>query len=94
MRVYRNGMLLLSLLSLTACSCTPPIVRTVTVTKTEYVLAPTSLMSKCITPPYSGEKNPQLYQYAFELIAALERCNLNWDALLNWRKGVETDDFN
>ncbi|WP_427910372.1 Rz1-like lysis system protein LysC [Shewanella algae] len=87
------GLSLLFLISLTGCSGTPPIVRTVTVTETVYVLPPESLMSSCEIPVYQGRINPDLYNYSNKLIASLIRCNVDWQALHNWRqeKANESD---
>ncbi|WP_411569319.1 hypothetical protein [Shewanella sp. SW32] len=73
-------------MSLIGCSSSVPIVRTVTTTKTVYVLPDESLLSKCPIPIYSGRTNPDLYNYSLSLLAALERCNTDWQALHDWRE--------
>ncbi|MGI2045947.1 Rz1-like lysis system protein LysC [Shewanella oncorhynchi] len=86
MNLINRGLWLVCLASLIGCSSSVPIVRTVTTTKTVYVLPDKSLLSKCLIPIYSGRKNPDLYNYSLTLIAALERCNTDWQALHDWRE--------
>ncbi|WP_394230212.1 Rz1-like lysis system protein LysC [Shewanella colwelliana] len=81
-------------MTLTGCSNTPPIVRTVTITKTVYVLPPQELMSECAIPIYSGKTNPDLYSYSLSLINALSRCNVDWQAINNWREAKANEQSN
>ncbi len=50
-------------------------------------------MSSCEIPVYQGRINPDLYNYSNKLIASLIRCNVDWQALHNWRqeKANESD---
>jgi hypothetical protein len=84
----------LCLMSLIGCSNTTPIVRTVIVHKTEYVLPPLALVSRCKVAEYQGKTNLDLYRYAQQQIAELRRCNVDWQTLHNWikEKGNEQPD--
>ncbi|MCT8857552.1 Rz1-like lysis system protein LysC [Shewanella xiamenensis] len=94
MKLINRGLLLLCLMSLIGCSSSVPIVRTVTTTKTVYVLPPQQLMSECNIPQYTGRTNPDLYNYSLTLIAALERCNTDWQALHDWREAKANEQPN
>lgn len=78
------GALLISLMLLTACSSSPPDVRTVTVTKIQYVFPPKELISQCIVPPYSSKKNQDLSEYTNSLMKVISLCDLDWLSLENW----------
>ncbi|MGI3041158.1 Rz1-like lysis system protein LysC [Shewanella algae] len=91
MKMHRLGLSLLFLMSLIGCSGTTPIVRTVTVTETVYVLPPESLMSRCEIPVYQGKTNQELYRYSNQAIAALVRCNVDWKALRDWRESKKAN---
>ncbi|WP_427915913.1 Rz1-like lysis system protein LysC [Shewanella cutis] len=86
MTLLKHGLLLVCLLSLIGCSNTPPIVRTVTVTQTVYVLPPPELMSECVIPKYMVQTNLQLFNYSVSLLGAIKRCNIDWRALKDWRE--------
>ena len=86
MKMLPAGLMILCLLSLIGCSSTQPIVRTVTIHKTEYVLPPKALISRCKVAEYQGATNLDLYHYAQQQITELKRCNVDWQALNNWIK--------
>ncbi|WP_219622730.1 Rz1-like lysis system protein LysC [Shewanella sp. GutCb] len=86
MKQLTIGLIVLCLASLTGCSSTPPIVRTVTINKTKYVLPPTELNSFCRVAEYQGSTNLDLYYYSQALIAELARCNVDWKAMNDWIK--------
>ncbi|WP_371824966.1 Rz1-like lysis system protein LysC [Shewanella scandinavica] len=84
MKQLKNGLIAACLMSLISCSNMQPIVRTVTVSTTQYVTPPRELLSYCQVPDYSGKTNNDLYHYAQALIAEIARCNVDWDALHKW----------
>ncbi|WP_376708385.1 Rz1-like lysis system protein LysC [Shewanella surugensis] len=69
---------------LLSCSNTPPIVRTVTVTQTEYVFPPDNMLSNCLIPDYSAQTNAELAEYTLILIAKITGCDADWQRLTHW----------
>ncbi|WP_376708368.1 Rz1-like lysis system protein LysC [Shewanella surugensis] len=80
---YKIGVIFLCLMMLLSCSSVPP-VRTVTVTKTEYVLPPSNMLVPCSVPEYQVETNADLAEYSLILIANLASCEASWQRLNHW----------
>lgn len=69
---------------LNACS-TPPEIRQIIRTKTEYVFPPDALMAECQVRPVNVETNRDLVVLAVKRNNELMLCNLEKKALREWR---------
>lgn len=104
MNKRKHGVWLACLTMLCACTTTPPAVRYVPIYKTQYVLPPEVLMRECNvtqvplqvlqclqTQKEQCLSNPKSAGLMLSLLTDLGQCNLDWQALHDWRQRHQTD---
>ncbi|WP_442792520.1 Rz1-like lysis system protein LysC [Pseudoalteromonas sp. T1lg22] len=78
MKLLNNGLMIVSLALLSACSSTPPVepvVKTVVQTKFEFVHIPDEYIQPCAVGLSEVGDNTSLAQYAGKLEATIDVCN-------------------
>lgn len=76
---------------LSACSMSQPIIKTVTITKTQYVLPPSNMITDCLIPHIVIKSNDDLVRYILKLESSIVRCDADFKRLARWRESNQDE---